>query len=992
MYDDTTAPRDEAAGEGSTITPWLDYRRKRFWAIILVLLYTLAGFFLVPALVSHLLVKNVEEKADREASVSEVRFNPYVLSLQLNGFELTDTDGERLAAFDELFVNFQLSSLFRWALTFREFRLDGAYLLHEQFGPGDSRLTRLLADIERLNPDSGQSEEETGGLPRLLVHDLILNEGSFLFRDHSPGETVEVPAGPVTIDVHDLNTLPDRDGMQNVQIRLAGGALLTWQGDLALEPLVSTGSLSLEGSELKTLAPYLKAILPLESIQARLAVRTDYAIRQNEEGALSVSLSGLETQLEDVALTGLVPASEFLAFDAFEIRGGELHYPESRLLLKEVRILNPFVDAWLGEDGQPGLLQLLPPASPDAGQDDTSATPWSVSIDAFSIEGGRIAVADRSLQPNAELEIDNLALELSGIDLEDNTSMPLSARLTLAAGGELGFEGNIVALPDVSAGGAFTAKDIPLSLAQPYIQQHLAVAVENGALRAATEFELDPSGDFRTAGELEIAGLAVLDTSENKPLLAWERMFVDRFEVDSAATSAGISSVRFTKPYGRIHIREDLSTNIGDLPIESGEKETPPVDATEPGAPSWSAVLGGIAIDDGSMDFSDFSLPLPFATKINGLDGTLSTIDSNSGEPTGIRLEGGVDEFGLARIEGTMNLFDPIRHSDVSVEFRNLLMTSLSPYSAQFAGRKIDEGKLDLDLLYRIEGGQLNGQNSVVLSDLVLGDEVDSPDAVSLPLGLAVALLKNSEGVIDIDVPVEGDVNDPEFKIGGVIWKAFAGLITKVVAAPFKLLGSLIGIESEDFGQFQFLAGRADLTPPEMEKIGQLQEALAQRPELGLEINGAYVADVDTPALQYASLRATVLERLGRDPVQEGNSEEMLDKEVRGVLEALYVERFPDSPLEELRAAHRAAPVDEPEAEPVFDETAYSGELRDRLLTSETIGAAELEALATQRAQAVTEAFLAGGLDPARITQGEPTESESEGGEWVIMELGVATE
>jgi hypothetical protein len=239
---------------------------------------------------------------------------------------------------------------------------------------------------------------------------------------------------------------------------------------------------------------------------------------------------------------------------------------------------------------------------------------------------------------------------------------------------------------------------------------------------------------------------------------------------------------------------------------------------------------------------------------------------------------------------------------------------------------------------------------------------------------------------------VEGDVNDPEFKIGGVVWKAFAGLITKVVAAPFKLLGSLIGIESEDFGQFQFLAGRADLTPPEMEKIGQLQEALAQRPELGLEINGAYVADVDTPALQYASLRATVLERLGRDPVQEGNSEEMLDKEVRDVLEALYVERFPDSPLEELRAAHRAAPVDEPEAEPVFDETAYSGELRDRLLASETIGAAELEALATQRAQAVTEAFLAGGLDPARITQGEPTESESEDGEWVIMELGVATE
>ena len=239
-------------------------------------------------------------------------------------------------------------------------------------------------------------------------------------------------------------------------------------------------------------------------------------------------------------------------------------------------------------------------------------------------------------------------------------------------------------------------------------------------------------------------------------------MEIDRYEIDSAETRAEISSLRFKQPYGRIEIREDLSTNVGDLLIETASE-----DAAEASmeAPAWSAVIGGIVIEDGSMDFSDLSLPLPFATRVTSLDGTISTIDNESNEPANIRLEGQVDEYGLARIEGGMNLLDPVAHTDVTVEFRNLLMTSLSPYSAQFAGREIDEGKLNLDLEYRIDGGQLDGQNSVVLSDLVLGKEVESPDAVSLPLGLAVALLKDSNGVIDIDLPVTGDINDPSSRL-----------------------------------------------------------------------------------------------------------------------------------------------------------------------------------------------------------------------------------
>jgi len=393
------------------------------------------------------------------------------------------------------------------------------------------------------------------------------------------------------------------------------------------------------------------------------------------------------------------------------------------------------------------------------------------------------------------------------------------------------------------------------------------------------------------------------------------------------------------------------------------------------------------------MDFSDLSLPLPFATQIRKLNGTISTVDSGSAAPADIRLEGQVDEYGLARIEGGMNLLDPVRSTDVTMEFRNLLMSNLSPYTVEFAGREIDEGKLDLDLNYRIQEGQLQGQNKIVMSDLVLGKEVDSPNAVSLPLGLAVALLTDANGVIDIDLPVQGDINDPEFAIGGVIWKAFAGLVTKIVSAPFRLLGSLIGVESEDLGQFQFLGGRSDLTPPELEKIAQLQEALQQRPELAVKISGAFDPAVDVPALQYQRLRAAVLERAGPEYAEQAEDFRMLDEQIRSTLETLFIERNPETAIDSIRTAHMAPPADDPKGESVLDELAYAGDLRDRLLAAEEISRQDLEALADARAKAVFSAFRAdGGIEESRIVLAEPVETESEDEEWVMMELGVVAD
>jgi hypothetical protein len=314
----------------------------------------------------------------------------------------------------------------------------------------------------------------------------------------------------------------------------------------------------------------------------------------------------------------------------------------------------------------------------------------------------------------------------------------------------------------------------------------------------------------------------------------------------------------------------------------------------------------------------------------------------------------------------------------------------MSPYSSQFAGRKINEGKLTLDLNYAIDKGIMDGKNDIVLSNLILGEKVNSASATSLPLDLAVALLKDADGVISANLPVTGDINDPEFELGGVIWEAFAGIITDVVSAPFRFLGSLIGIDSKELGQFQFLAGRVDLLPPELEKIVQLQNALIQRPKLVVEIGGTYNSLIDVPALQFLTLRNTVIEKLGAS-FSIDNRETMLGDNIRETLEVLFQERSPKVPLNSIQADHKVATSDDPKGKPVLDELAYSADLRDRLLAAEIISEQQLTDLANARAQAVRTAFLEGGkLDEARIVTITPKEVKSEDKEWVTLELSVA--
>jgi hypothetical protein len=321
-------------------------------------------------------------------------------------------------------------------------------------------------------------------------------------------------------------------------------------------------------------------------------------------------------------------------------------------------------------------------------------------------------------------------------------------------------------------------------------------------------------------------------------------------------------------------------------------------------------------------------------------------------------------------------------------------MPKFSAYTIPFAGREIASGKLDLDLGYKVKASQLVGENKVILRDFELGEKVEHPGAMSLPLGLAVALLKDGEGKIDVDLPVRGNVDDPEFRYGGVVMKALANLIVKIVASPFALLGKLVGVEANELEYINFIRGRSDLTPPELERVGKLAEALALRPELVLEVSGVVDSKADGLALQAARLQEIVAARISETAADDSS---MYAEQQRKILEALFLEQGDAAErelvLQELVVRFTGTVTNEETGatEAQFDALAYSNEIRRQLIELQPMTDTELAALANERSANTRAALLEINAElDSRIVLGKAQAVAAKGDEPVRMKVTLA--
>lgn len=627
------------------------------------------------------------------------------------------------------------------------------------------------------------------------------------------------------------------------------------------------------------------------------------------------------------------------------------------------------------------------PETPPAQAETATASPMEVQLARLSLDDVEVDIVDQSPLAPVRLIVAKGFVTLKDLSLDMNKAVPLEAGFVLKQGGNFSASGTVI---PGKASGRLDLKLVGLSLQPfaPYVNQfarlnlHSGTASTRGKLafvQAKSGMKLDYDGGFT------VDDLAITEEKTEEAFLGWKQLSSGSLKVKLGPNRVHMNELVALNPFGKVIIFEDKSTNLQRI-LRTSATDKPAAKSTlqAPAQPvAFPLAIERLRIVGGNAEFADLSLTPQFGTHMYNLGGVVTGLSTDPATRTLVELDGKVDEFGSARIRGSIQPFLATDFTDLKLTFRNLEMTKLTPYSGKFAGRKIDSGKLSLDLEYKVKQRQLAGDNKFALNKLKLGERVDSPDAIKLPLDLAIALLEDSDGIIVLDLPVTGSLDDPQFSYGKIIWKAVVNVLTNLVAAPFRTLGGLLGISTDKLEVVEFDFGAGTLLLPEQEKLKDIGQALAKRPALALTIAPAYEVKGDTRAIQELWIRRDVAQRMGLkiEPEQEPGPVDTTNPRAQKALKDLYDERFArqgevrtlKAELENTRDAMKS----------------LHAEMLERLTLQIPVTEPELQRLAQARGEAVKQTLVTlGQVDAGRISVGAPVKQD-DGGKLVASRMSL---
>ncbi|WP_459732124.1 DUF748 domain-containing protein [Pseudomonas sp. MHK4] len=881
-------------------------------------LYSLLGFLILPGIALRVANQQLANYATTPATLQRIELNPFSLEVTLWGLNIGEP-GKEQVGFERLYANLQLDSLWTKALHLSEIELEKSKT-EILFGK-DGKLN--LLGLFKL-PVSEPTPADPNAKPFPLRIDRIkLAGGALHFKDERPSEPIEFLYDKLDFELKHLSTLPeDSADMELVAIGPNGGQI-DWTGNFSLIPFASEGKLKITDGKMKAFWPYVRDAVPLDLESGVMSLSTDYKLSLAKQTELL--LNNLAVSVAPFAIKA--PNGRPLAkLERLDISETTVDLAKQQVVVGKIRSHKLETWAALEADGQLDWQKLFasqpskpaakanaePPSTPAAADSPkpepaTPGKPWQVLLTDVQLRDYKVHLADRKAQPPVEVELSPLNLDLQKFDSLNGSPFVLKLDTGVGKQGKLTADGEVNLAP-VSARLNVQTKDIDLRVAQSYISPFIRLELRSGMLGSDLAVNLKSTEPLALSvtGRAQVDQLHTLDTLKTRDFLKWQQLVVEGLNYQHG-DSLSIDKINLLQPYARFMINDDRTTNIDDLlipqPADSGAKPA----ATKPAASKDKPLgihIGGIAINDGSANFADFSLTPNFATAIQQLNGSIGTIDSRQAKPASVDIKGKVDRYAPVTIKGAVNPFDPMASLDIATSFKRVELTTLTPYSGKFAGYRIRKGRLNLDLHYVITKGQLKAENKVVVEQLQLGEKVDSPDAVSLPLKLAIALLKDVDGKISIELPVTGDLNNPQFSVMPIVWQTLRNLIVKAAAAPFKLIGGLVsGGGSQDLGTVSFAPGSSDLSKDAEAALVKLSQALKERPALRLEIEGTAAKSSDGPLIaeqrlerEYQYNYYKMLQRRGDKVPAKANLLEVPDSEKGPLLEGIYRTRLKVQP------------------------------------------------------------------------------------------------
>lgn len=914
--------------------------------------YTLFGFFGVPRLLHANASEFVAREYGRKLDLGEIEFNPFTLVLQVRGLSFPDTEGKPLVGFRELIVDLNASSLFRAAPSF------SAIDLTEPFTNVVVRKDGTLNLVDLARPFAAAEEKAEAEEPlKLYIERMGVRVGRIDFEDRARATVFHTRLAPITFELRDFATTGEAGNAYSLRAASVNGEGFAWDGTFATTPFTSRGQFGISNLRATTLWAYLRDALPFVLTSGTIDLDGEYEFEARESG---LALNVRNVTATEIALNAPGQPADDVKLAKLAITNTRVDLRQRQVDVEKLILEGAALRARRDAQGYINLLAFISEAP--AGAPDRA---WVLNAPVIAIEGGTLEVADGLVKPAATFNFAPIDVTVSGYSNVPGTEVQLDASVGIDGNAKVAARGK-VAMDTQALAMSVELTDFELPSIQPYLGAYTQMTLSSGSLTAALDLTRNETGAMSVMGDIDVAKLHTIDNALKQEFITWNRLRLSGLEYTTKPGRLNIATASADAPYVRLIIAPDQSINVSKVlsapgttpaPVQRGNTADGAGEAT---SSPMRIGIGAVHIANGAANFADFWIQPNYAVNLQNMKGSILGLSSDPKSRAKVEFEGKVDRYAPANIEGDINLLSAALYTDLKVSFKGVEMTSVTPYSGRFAGYEIEKGKLSIDVAYLVEERTLTARQRFVIDQLELGERVESEDAVRLPLKLAVALLKDRNGVIDIDLPMTGSLDDPQFRMGPLIWKAFIGLIGKAATAPFALLGSLFG-GGEEMNIIEFDAGSAALDPAAAEKIASINKALTERPGLQLEVPTTY-----SPELDAASINAQRIEGLLRSlPKSDDGALADPVRRFELLVKQYQADYGPKTQLPPAALALNA--TRKGERTPVLF-AAANEEIEAAIGRKHAITDRELEQLGQLRARAIQEALLGPGtIDAARV-------------------------
>jgi hypothetical protein len=865
-------------------------RRLIICATSLFVAYTVIGFLILPPIIRHVAVKQLTKQLDREVSIKKVKINPFVLSATVDGLLIKDkgTNGEPFVSWDEVYVNFQLSSFFGKAWMFKEISTTKPFVRAQMNKDGTFNFSDLIAKFSANDTNAAPAKPS----PPLVLHigRLHIGGASAAFSDLTMRTPFTRIIGPLDVTLENFQTDPDNKNPYSFAGTTDAGETFSWSGYFYLDPLRSQGELNLDKISLNKYAALYQDFVRFEirigSIGAHANYRfelsatnrvmavtnTAFALRDFKLGELGASNNIIELPLFGVNGVSVDLESHQAEIGSVFARGGNFFLNRDKDDSINVVELSKPADTTASAPG--GILFLLRSVTNAVAMLLNSTNQWRGTVHDVDFTDCALHLEDLVNSRPAKLDLTGIALSAKNISNVPTTNLTAALSLRWNTNGTINTE--------VSASFSPPTADINLALTNldlgtldAYLEPKVNLLVLDSKLGLTGQLHLrTPTNELPQvtfSGDARLDDLHTVDGAMGEDLLKWDSLQFNGIDANLNPQIVSIKEIVLDNAYARVIIETNKTINLltalhpagTNAPAQTNAPVVAKTSAAKPAAFATNELdlttapkisIGSIVISNAAFRFTDLSMTPNVNLAIQQAGGTIDNISSEQLQHADINLHALVDNVGPAEITGHLNPFSGTQTNEIKISVKDVDLTPTGPYAGKFAGYRIARGKLNLDLEYQIIGKKLSSKNVITLDQFTFGEKVDSPDATHLPVRLAVAIMKDRDGKIVLDVPVQGSLDDPQFRVGKVVARAIMNILTKVATSPFSLLGAVFGGGGEELSYQDFTPGQSELSPDSTKKLDSLVKGLYARPALQLEISGSVDPASDRDGLQRIAL------------------------------------------------------------------------------------------------------------------------------------------